>query len=135
MAIPFIGPILNLGSTIVGGINDHFEGNRKIKQAITENKCRLAANRQSHNQDWEMKQLDGSGWKDDALFYAWLLFFAWTAYDPESAKQVFDNWNALPDWFIQITGVIIGSVVGVKKLGDTLPGLFRGIKDVLKKDP
>lgn len=131
--IPIIGPLIEIGNSIIGGIKDHFEARRKIKEAVTENKIRMALSEQSHNQTWEMKQIENSGWKDDVLFYAWIAFFAWTAYDPEQARIVFENWKILPEWFLNVSGWIIGSVLGVKKLGDYLPPLIGGVKEVLKK--
>ena len=32
------------------------------------------------------------------------------------------SWEALPDWFLQVTFWIVAAVLGVKKIGDYLPG-------------
>lgn len=133
MGLPVIGMIGDIASEIIGGVRDHFAGKRKVKQAIVENKIRLAASEQTHNQAWEIKQIDNSGWKDDVLFYAWIGFFAWTAIDPETARVVFDNWSQLPDWFLELTFWIVGSVIGVRKIGQELPVLVSGVKSAVKR--
>lgn len=125
--------ITSLGTMIIGGIKDHFAGKRKVKQAIIENKIRLAQSEQSHNQKWETMQLDNTGWKDDVLFYAFIAMFVWAGFDPEGSKQFFNNLNVLPVWFIKTWFWIVASVLGVKKIGDYLPGVISGVKAAMKK--
>lgn len=125
--------IVSLGTMLIGGIKDHFEGRRKVKQAIIENKIRLAQSEQSHNQKWEIMQLDNTGWKDDVLFYAFIAMFVWAGFDPEGSKQFFNNLNVLPVWFIKTWFWIVASVLGVKKIGDYLPGVISGVKAAMKK--
>lgn len=132
MPLPLLG-LVGLAKTIVGGITDHFEGKRKVRQAIVNNKVRLAQAAQTHNQDWEMKQLDNVGWKDDVLFYAFILMFIWAGIDPDGAKVFFENLHVLPEWFVKTWFWLVASIVGVKKIGDYLPGTIGGVKDVLKK--
>lgn len=115
-------------SSIIGSITNHFENKQKLQDAIVENKLRLAASEQTHNEDWEMKQLENAGWKDDILFYAWIALFVWSAFDPSGSAEVFRNWSYLPDWFVQLSAVIIGSVLGIRKMGDYCPALIRGVK-------
>ena len=130
--LPVLG-IVSLIRTVVGGIKDHFEGKRKVKQAINENKIRLAQNQQDHNHDWEMKQLENAGWKDDVLFYAFIAMFVWAGFDPEGSKEFFENLDSLPDWFVKIWFWIVASVLGVKKVGDYLPNMIGGIRDAFGK--
>ncbi len=128
-----ITAITSLGSAVVGGISGYFKRKQELTAAIHENKVKLALSEQSYNQEWEMRQLDNSGWKDDVLFYAILLMFVWSAFDPEAAAKVFENWKMLPPWFLEITGWLVASVIGVKKVGEYLPGLLSGVKQVLKE--
>ena len=127
-----IAPISSILSNIIGGVTDHFESKRKIKQALVDNKIRMAESALSHNQDWEMKQLDNSGWKDDVLFYSIIFFFVFTGIYPEKAAEIIKNWEILPDWFITIFGWVVAAVLGVKKIGDYLPMAIRGIKTSIK---
>jgi hypothetical protein len=128
-----IGLAFGIVKEIIGGVRDHFAGKRKVKAAITENKIKLAQSAQSHNQEWEMKQLDNAGWKDDVLFYAFIGLFVWAGFDPEGASMFFQNLNVLPDWFIKTWFWLIASILGVKKIGDYVPSLMGAIKDIVKK--
>lgn len=105
----------------------------EVKKAVTENKIRLAQSEQTHNQSWEMKQLENAGWKDDVLFFAWIGFFAWSGFDPEGAGEVIKAWEQLPDWFLQVTFWIVAAVLGVKKLGDYLPNAMQALKGMAPK--
>jgi len=125
--------IMGLVNTVVSGVREHFEGKRKIKQAIVENKIRLAQSTQEYNQDWEMKQLDNVGLKDDILFYSIIAMFVWSGFDPEGAKTFFINLNVLPEWFIKIFFWVVASVVGVKKVGDYLPGAVNSLREAMKR--
>jgi len=129
-----IGAILALGTTIVNGVKGHIQGKQKVKEAVLENKARLARDVNGFNHEWEMKSLDGSGYKDDILFYAFIGMFVWSGFDPDGAKQFFENLNALPDWFIKVWFAVVASVLGLKKIGDYLPGAIKGVKDVMKHD-
>jgi hypothetical protein len=128
--IPVIGKIISEGFGLIG---DHFKSKRELKKAVTENKIRLAQSAQSHNQEWEMKQLDNAGWKDDILFYAFIGLFVWAGFDPDGAARFFANLNVLPDWFIKTWFWLIASILGVKKIGDYVPSLMGAIKDIVKK--
>ena len=128
-----ISSVIELVKLIVGGITDSFKGKRDLKKAIIDNKIRLAKSEQEHNQDWELKQLDNAGYKDDILFYAFILVFVWAGFDPEGSKKFFDNISVLPSWFIKTWFWLIASVLGVKKIGDYLPSLFSGVRNTLKK--
>ena len=130
-------PVFGLiGSLLTGGLKiltDKMESNARIREAVTENKIRLAQSAESHNQSWEMKQLDNSGWKDDILFYAFIAMFVWAGFDPDGASRFFMNLNALPDWFLKTWFWLIASILGVKKIGDYVPSLMNSIKEIVKK--
>jgi hypothetical protein len=134
MAIPIVGALAGLFSSIVDGVTDHIKRKQQLKQTVMENRMRLASSDQEYNHEWEMKQLENVGWKDDVLFFAWIGFFIWSGMDPEGAAEVIAAWENLPDWFMQVTFWIVAAVLGVKKIGDYLPGAVRGIKDALGGD-
>jgi hypothetical protein len=129
-----ISAVVELGKLVFGGVINHFKSKQKIKEAVAQNKIRLAQSAQSHNQKWELSQLENAGWKDDILFYAIIGMFAWSAIDPDASAKVFENWKMLPEWFLTITGWLVASVLGVKKLGDYLPALIAGVKGAVKRD-
>lgn len=130
-----MGVFALIGSLFSDGLS-YFKERQKqkheTKMAVERNRQRLAESEQTHNQKWELRQLENNGWKDDVLFYAAVGFFVWTGFNPEGAKEVIKAWEVLPDWFLQTWGWIVASVVGVHKLGDSLPALLKGCKDVLK---
>lgn len=128
MPIPIITAVAGLATLIVEGVRDHIKGRQEIKRAVVENKIRLASSSQEFNQAWEMKQLENAGLKDDVLFYAWLAFFIWSGFEPEGAARVLAAWEALPEWFLKITFWIVAAVLGVKKLGDYLPGAVAAVR-------
>lgn len=125
--------IAMLAKTVIGGITQHFQGKQKIKQANIDNRARLAASDREYNHEWEMKQLENAGWKDDFLFYGFLAMFVWAGFDPDGARQFFLNLQVLPEWFIKTWMWIVASVVAVKKVGDYVPSLVKGVKDVFGK--
>jgi hypothetical protein len=135
VAVAIVSALASLASLVVEGVKDHFKGKQEIKKAVVENKVRLAQSSLEYNQAWEMKQLEQVGFKDDILFYAWLAFFVWSGFFPEDAARVIKAWEILPDWFLQITFWLVAAVLGVKKIGDNLPGLVRGVRSALKDEP
>jgi len=131
MAIPLIGAVAGLLSTMVDGVTGHMKRKQELKKSVMENRMRLARSDQEFNHEWEMKQLENAGWKDDVLFFAWIGFFVWSGMDPERAGEVILAWEKLPDWFLQVTFWIVAAVLGVKKIGDYMPGVVRGMKDAM----
>ena len=116
---------------MVDGITGHVKQKQELKKAVMKNRMRLAQSDQEFNHEWEMKQLENVGWKDDVLFFAWIGFFIWSGIDPDRAGEVIKAWENLPDWFLQVTFWIVAAVLGVKKIGDYLPGALRGLKDAM----
>lgn len=126
-----VSPILDIVGSVVGGVTDHYKAKRELKAAVSRNNIRMAESSQTHNQNWEILQLKNAGYKDDVLFYAWIMFFVYSGFYPEGAAEVVKNWEVLPDWFLKISFVLVGTVTGVKKLGDYIPVIIRGVKTAL----
>jgi hypothetical protein len=129
MPIPILGAVAGLLTTVVNGVTGHLKSRQELKKAVMENRMRLAASDREFNHEWEMKQLENAGWKDDVLFFAWIGFFIWSGLDPDRAAEVLRAWERLPEWFLQITFWIVAAVLGVKKIGDYLPGVVKGLRD------
>ncbi|MBN2140396.1 MAG: hypothetical protein JW718_05255 [Desulfovibrionaceae bacterium] len=127
MPIPIIGAVAGLATAVVEGVTGHLKRKQELKQAVMENRMRLARSDRECNHEWEMRQLENAGWKDDVLFYAWLAFFVWSGFCPEGARRVLSAWSDLPRWFLEITFWIVAAVLGVKKVGDYLPAAVRGV--------
>jgi len=125
--------IIELGKSIIGGFTEKSKAKHQRKMAVINRQTHLAESAQSHNQSWELKQLDNVGWKDDILFYAFLGVFVWAGVDPDGAKQFFENLQNLPEWFIKTWFYLLAGVLGVKKIGEYIPAAFTGIRGALKK--
>lgn len=125
--------MLTLISTLIAGVTQFFKGKQKIKQAVIDNKVRLAASAQEYNAAWELRALENAGFKDDILFYAFIAMFVWAGFCPDAAKEFFLNLQVLPDWFIKTWMYVVASVIGVKKLGDYAPAMIKGIKDAFRR--
>ncbi|MDD3311938.1 hypothetical protein [Pseudodesulfovibrio sp.] len=127
--LAIIGAMAGFLTTVVEGVTGHMRQKQELKKAVMENRMRLAQSDSEFNHEWEMKQLENAGWKDDVLFFAWIGFFIWSGVDPEGAAEVIRAWENLPDWFLQITFWVVAAVLGVKKIGDYLPSAIRGLRD------
>ena len=127
-------PLVALGKTLLDGVTGYFQRKQKIKEAVAENKARLARDDRTYNHEWEMRSLENTGWKDEVLFYGVIAMYIYSAIDPEGAAKVFANWEVIPEWFSKITMLLVASVVGIKKAGDYLPGLLKGVREAFKSD-
>ncbi|GAB7023771.1 hypothetical protein [Salidesulfovibrio brasiliensis] len=131
MAVGIVAALAGLFSTVVDGVTGHLRQRQELKKTVMENRMRLASSDREFNHEWEMRQLENTGWKDDVLFFAWIGFFIWSGVFPEKAGEVIRAWELLPQWFLEITFWIVAAVLGVKKIGDYLPGMARGLRDAL----
>ena len=93
--------IAGLITQAISGATSWLKSKQEIKKAEAENRARLLRDEQTHNQNWEMASLTNAGWKDDVLFYAFLAMFVWAGFDPNGAKEFFENLNVLPEWFVK----------------------------------
>ena len=127
------GGIFGFLKEIIKPVSEWMQRKQKLKEAINNNKIRMAESEQDHNQNWEMRSLENAGWKDEVLFFAIVGMYVYSAVYPEGAAVVFENWDTvIPVWFSKITMWMVASILGVKKVGDYLPGAIAGIKAALK---
>jgi len=94
------------------------EDARKVAAAVTENRMRLALSEQEHNQEWEMRALEG---KDNFLrrisFVCWSAPLIWAYFSPAAAKAYFEESLAgLPDWYVGGYLAITGAIWGISEL-------------------
>ncbi len=126
--------ITALGGTLLNGLTSYFKGKQEIAKAAQENRARQLRSITDNNHEWEMRQLENSGWKDDILFYFFIGLFVWTGFYPEASATFFMNIDTMPDWYKETWMWIVASVVGVKKLGDYAPTLIKGISSAFKTE-
>jgi hypothetical protein len=92
------------------------QNKRDVEKAVADNRIRLAQDQQSHNNEWEMRALEGRDtWLRRLSFAAWSAPMVWAYFDPTAAAAYFSqSLSALPDWYVGgylgITGAIWGLV-------------------------
>lgn len=116
--IPFIGPLIEIGSQIIGGVKDHFEGKRKLKQAELETKLRILETQSTHEMDWEKlwAQQAADSWKDEY----WTIIISIPlilCFIPETVQFVdagFAALNKTPEWYQGLVALAFGASFGVR---------------------
>lgn len=94
------------------------ENKRQVEKAVAENRIRLAQSEQTHNQEWEMRALEGRDtWLRRLSFLMWSLPLAWAYFDPVAARQYFsESLAGLPEWYVAGYLGITGAVWGLAEL-------------------
>lgn len=94
------------------------EDARKVAAAVTENRLRLAADAQTHNEEWEMRALEGrDNFLRRASFVVWSAPIIWAAFDPAGVAAYFkEALGALPSWYVAGYLAISGAVWGLSEL-------------------
>ena len=60
--------------------------------------------------------------------------FLWALFDPVAVEVYFTlALGAMPEWYIQLYGAMVGGVWGISALKNTAPGLIGGIVKAVKK--
>jgi len=133
---PIVDAVYGFGKALISPIADHFKHKQAMKElqrkgelAIKTIQVNGAENRanseQAHEQSWENKSIDNSGWKDEfwtiVIAIPMILSFCGT----KAAGWVTDGFVALqgtPEWYQWAVGIAIGSAFGVKKFTQALSG-------------
>lgn len=111
---------------VVGGIKDHFQQKRELKQAIALKKQELIATQQTADINWDQLMAQGSqsSWKDEF----WTIVLAIPAivvFFPGASEYVREGFNVLdsmPDWYKAALGVAISAAFGVSKFQQVMRG-------------
>ena len=130
--IGLIGPLLG---PVIGGVKDYVMSEQDIKKAEKQNRARLLRDTQSNNADWEMANLtDKDKWLRRISFGMFSAPFLWALFDPVAVEVYFTlALGAMPEWYIQLYGAMVGGVWGISALKNTAPGLIGGIVKAVKK--
>lgn len=102
------------------------EDKRQVERAVTENRIRLAQSAQEHNQEWEMRALEGrDNWLRRLSFGMWSAPLLWAYFDPAGARAYFtESLAGLPEWYVGGYLAITGAVWGLVEL--KAAGVLRG---------
>lgn len=128
-----LGPILNIGKEIIGGVNDHFKSKRELKRAEVDAKLRILEKTATHDMDWERlwAQQAAESWKDEwwtiVVSIPLIMVFV-----PSLQHYVFDGFTALqqlPEWYQQLVMIAFGASFGVR----IVPKGVNIVKELLKK--
>ena len=130
-----IGLIAGLVKPLVGGVVDYVTTGQEIKKAEKENRARLLRDTQSNNAEWEMASLtDKDKWLRRFSFGMFSAPFFWALVDPLAVEQYFNvALSAMPEWYIQMFGAMVGGVWGISALKNTAPALVTGVVKALRK--
>ena len=124
--IPFIGPLLEIGKHIVGGVTDHFKHKREINAAKVEAELAVYKAKATADIDWDKAAMQASAtsWKDE-WFVILLSVPAIMAFIPGLAPYVglgFDELAKAPDWYLGAFGIAVAASFGFRKFGDKMLG-------------
>ena len=130
-----IGIIGTLLGPVVNGVKDYVMSEQEIKKAEKENRARLLRDKQSNNHDWEMANLtDKDKWLRRISFSMFSAPFVWALFDPFAVEAYFAlALSAMPEWYIQMYGAMVGGVWGISALKNTAPALIGGVIKAVKK--
>lgn len=116
-----MNPWAFLASIVTGFLDDwkqKRQNQRDLETATTQNRIRLAESEQTHNQEWEMRALEG---RDDVVrrisFTIWSSPFIWAVFDAPGVKLYFDTvLNSLPEWYVGGYLAMTGAIWGISEL-------------------
>lgn len=116
--MPIVSFLMGLAGEYVTDWKQGRENQRQVEKAVAENRIRLAQAQETHNQEWEMRALEGRDtFLRRASFVAWSAPLAWAAVDAPGAAAYFrDALGALPEWYIGGYLAITGAVWGLSEL-------------------
>ncbi len=123
-----IGLITTLATFFTGFFKNRHELAQekfKTKVAIEQNRQRLAMAEETHNHEWEMASLKGTG--KTLRFVSFAIFagpFVVAIFSPEDVKNYFDvSMAAVPLWWQQTFIAIIGGIWGLSSLKNIVPAV------------
>ena len=130
-----IGIIGSILSPIIGGVRDYVQTGQEMKKADQENRARLLRDKQTNNAEWEMASLtDKDKWLRRCSFAMFAAPFFWALVDPAAVEQYFNiALAAMPEWYIQMFGAMVGGVWGISALKNTAPALVGGVLKAVRK--
>ena len=130
-----IGLIAGLVKPLVSGVVDYVKTGQEIKKAEKQNKARLMRDTQSNNHAWEMASLsDKDRWLRRISFTMFSAPFVWALFDPVGVEVYFTiALSAVPEWWLELYGAMVGGVWGISALKNTMPALVGGVVKAVRK--
>ena len=118
------GPVIG----VIGGYIEHKqkmaeverEAEVRVRQAEVESHVKRLESAQEHEQNWEIAQIQNSGWKDEYLTIV-LSIPLIACFIPGLDVYVLRGFNVLlntPEWYRWTVMIMIGAVFGYRKIAD-----------------
>jgi len=125
---PLVGFLLGLGKDLVDTWRKKKERQDRIEEAVTESKIRLAQSEQTHNQTWELAQINGQDKNLRRISFAvWSTPAVWAMFDPVGIQESFSAaLAALPEWYVYGYLAMTGAIWGIAEMRSL--GFFRGVQ-------
>jgi hypothetical protein len=119
-----VDTVLSIFNTVAGGVTDHLEGKRQIKQAKMQVELAILEKRATADIDWDTQaQINAqTSWKDE-WFVILLSVPAIMAFIPGLAQYVglgFDELGKAPDWYLGAFGIAVAASFGFRKFADRM---------------
>ncbi len=119
--LPLVGALggflLDMGREWVADWKASKANTREVKRAVAENRMRLAESEQTHNQEWELRQLEGRDlWVRRLSFAMWSWPIFWAGFDTAGASEFFKvALSALPEWYVWGYLAMTGAIWGISE--------------------
>lgn len=134
-----ISAVGGIAKTWLRNKGEQIAASGKVKLAELNNRARLLEDKESNNHAWEMASLRSSGkalkWASFVLFTLPILV---TVVGPfvgagEGVRQMWQNFNQVPDGWMTVYYSMTGSIWGVATLKDTGPAMINGVASAFRK--
>lgn len=125
---PIVSFLMNVGGGLLETWRKKKERQDRVEEAVTNSKIRLAESQQSHNETWELAQING---QDKGLrrvsFTVWSFPAVWAVFDPDRVRESFAAaLQALPEWYVYGYLAMTGAIWGIAEMRSL--GFFRGVQ-------
>jgi hypothetical protein len=120
MSAPVTQWITNKGETS--------KAKHKKNLAIINNQSRLAQSEGEHNHEWEMESLKGNPpWLRVVCFIQIALPLNLSVINPELGESIWAGLAQVPDWYVQLYMIVIGSVWGIHEFKKAAPSVIAAV--------
>lgn len=124
-----LGPITSLAGELVKKRAEKAQAKHELSLAVIQNKARLATEREAHNSEWELANLEDKDkilrWGSYTMFTAPIII---TVISPEWGKQIFINLEYAPSWVVEVWIAMNGAVWGLSSLKNVVPSVVGQLK-------
>lgn len=114
-----LSPVAEVGKQYLDNKKAKAQAEAELTLAIIKNKARLAESEESHNSMREMKQLEvATPWVRWVIVGHVLALFDVGILNPELAKEVYANFNLMPEWVVGLFVSVFAFYFAVARLAD-----------------